>query len=71
LKKSLNLLKDTLYNSEDYMITKDEFGNLRVGLEQDLQYIHSGINGIIRLADSDIFKKITKVSSPLSLNKQK
>lgn len=71
LKKSLNLLKDTLYNSEDYMITKDEFGNLRVGLEQDLQYIHSGINGIIRLADSDIFKKITKVSSPLNLNKQK
>ena len=53
------------------MITKDEFGNLRVGLEQDLQYIHSGINGIIRLADSDIFKKITKVSSPLNLNKQK
>lgn len=69
LKRSLNLLKDTLYNSEDYMVTKDEFGNLRVGLEQDLQYIHSGINGIIKLADSDIFKKIIKISSPLSLNK--
>ena len=70
LKRSLSQLKDTLYNSDDYMITKDEFGNLRIELEQDLQYIHSGINGVIKLTDSEIFNKISKISSPLSLNKQ-
>lgn len=69
LKKSLNQLKDVLYNSEDYMITKDVFGNLRVEVEQDLQYIHNGINGVVKLADSDIFKKIIKMSSLLNLKK--
>ena len=65
LKRSLNMLKDTLYNSEDYMITKDEFGNLRIELEQELQYINSGINGVVKLSDSEIFNKISKISSHL------
>jgi hypothetical protein len=60
LKRSLGLLKEMLYNSEDYMITKDEYGNLRVELEEDLQYIYSS-NGIIRLPESETFKRITKV----------
>ena len=60
LKRSLGLLKEMLYNSEDYMITKDEYGNLRVELEQELQYIYSS-NGIIRLPESETFKRITKV----------
>lgn len=63
LKRSLNMLKDTLYNSADYMITKDEFGNLRIELEQDLQYINSGINGVVKLCDSEIFYKISRISS--------
>lgn len=62
LKRSLNMLKDTLYNSADYMITKDEFGNLRIELEQDLQYINSGINGVVKLCDSEIFYKISRIS---------
>lgn len=65
LKRSLNMLKDTLYNAEDYMITKDKFGNLRIELEQELQYINSGRNGVVKLSDSEIFNKISKISSHL------
>jgi hypothetical protein len=69
LKRSLHQLKDILYNSDDYMITKDSFGNLRIELEQDLLYIHSGVNGVVKLTDSEIFKKVNSISTPLSLNK--
>lgn len=60
LKRSLSLVKGSLYNSEDYMLTKDEYGSLRIDLEPELQYIQSGIDGTIRLSDSEIYKKVSK-----------
>lgn len=61
LKRSLMDMKDKLYNHEDYMITKDEFGNIRIGLETDMLFVNEGINGITCLIESDIYKKIEKV----------
>ena len=35
-------LKDKLYNHEDYMFVKNDFGNIRIGLEQNMISIHGG-----------------------------
>ena len=43
------------------MITKDEFGNIRIGLETDMLFINDGVNGITCLIESDIYKKIENV----------
>lgn len=61
LKKSLSNVKDALYNSEDYMIQKDVYGNLSIGIEQELIYIQSGIQGTIRLNQSDIYNKVITI----------
>lgn len=61
LKRSLLEMKDKLYNHEDYMITKDEFGNIRIGLETDMLFINDGINGITCLIESEVYKKIESV----------
>ena len=61
LKRSLMDMKNKLYNHEDYMITKDEFGNIRIGLETDMLFINDGVNGITCLIESDIYKKIENV----------
>lgn len=59
LKRSLMDMKDKLYNHEDYMITKNEFGNIRIGLESNMLYINDGINGVLCLFESEIYKKIS------------
>lgn len=61
LKKSLSNVKDALYNSEDYMIQKDVYGNLSIGIEQELLLIQSGIQGTIRLSQSDIYNKVLTI----------
>lgn len=61
LKKSLSHLDGTLYNVADYMLTKDEYGNIRIGLETEIQYIHNGIEGIVRLDNSEIYNKVLEL----------
>lgn len=58
LKRSLLQMSDKLYNHEDYMIVKNEFGNMRIGLGIDIIFIYGGNRGIIPLSDSDIYKEI-------------
>ena len=58
LKRSLAHLQGMLYNAEDYMLLKDEYGCLRVDLEPQLQFIQFVDKQIIPLIDSDVYKKI-------------
>lgn len=58
LKRSLSQLDGLLYNAEDYMIIKDEYGNLNVNLEDDLIYLYeSESKSMIQIIDSELFKK--------------
>lgn len=61
LKRSLSHLDGVLYNAADYMLSKDEFGNLRINLEKDIQYIHNSTEGVIQLELSDLNKKILEL----------
>ena len=58
LKRSLANLKGMLYNADDYLILKDEFGNIKVDLDMDLQFIQIVDKQNIPLVESDIYKKI-------------
>lgn len=58
LKKSLSHLDGALYNAADYMLSKDDYGNIRIGLETEIQYIHNGIEGVVRLDESEIYNKV-------------
>lgn len=61
LRRSLSFIKEPLYNAEDYMLSKDKNGSFRIGLEPDLQFIHSGINGIVKLSESEIYKRVASI----------
>lgn len=58
LKKSLSHLDGALYNAADYMLSKDDYGNIRIGLETEIQYIHNDIEGVVRLDESEIYNKV-------------
>lgn len=61
LKKSLSNLDGILYNFKDYSITKDEYGTLKVALEQDAQYLYQANNGYTQLAKTELFEKVLKI----------
>ena len=61
LKKSLSNLDGILYNFKDYTITKDEYGTLKVALEQDAQYLYQANNGYTQLAKTELFEKVLKI----------
>lgn len=60
LKRSIMQLKDKLYNHEDYMFIKNDFGNIRIGLEQDMISIHGGNKGFIPFHESEIYNEVLK-----------
>jgi hypothetical protein len=60
LKRSIMQLKDKLYNYEDYMFVKNDFGNIRIGLEQNMISIHGGKKGIIPFQESEIYSEVLK-----------
>ena len=60
LKRSIMQMKDKLYNHEDYMFIKNEYGNIRIGLDLNMISIHGGNKGIIPLEESEIFKGVLK-----------
>ena len=60
LKRSIMQLKDKLYNHEDYMFVKNDFGNIRIGLEQNMISIHGGKKGIIPFQESEIYSEVLK-----------
>ena len=53
-------LKDKLYNHEDYMFVKNDYGNIRIGLEQDMISIHGGNKGFIPFHESEIYNEVLK-----------
>lgn len=61
LKKSLSNLDGILYNFEDYSITKDEYGTLKVALELEAQYLYNANKGYILLTKSELFEKVLKI----------
>lgn len=61
LKKSLSNLDGILYNFEDYSITKDEYGTLKVALELEAQYLYNANKGYIQLTKSELFGKVLKI----------
>lgn len=61
LKRSISNLDGVLYNSADYNLSKDEYGNIRIGLESDILYIHNGMDGIVQLNKSDIYNNVLKL----------
>lgn len=61
LKRSLSRLEEMLYNFNDYTISKDEYGFLRIGLESDLIYYYSSEHGYIQIYETELFNKIKKV----------
>ena len=60
LKRSIMQLKDKLYNHEDYMFVKNDYGNIRIGLEQDMISIHGGNKGFIPFHESEIYNEVLK-----------
>lgn len=60
LKRSIMQLKDKLYNHEDYMFIKNDFGNIRIELEQDMISIHGGNKGFIPFHESEIYNEVLK-----------
>lgn len=60
LKKSLSKLDGLLYNFSDYAIAKDEYGNLKIGLEPESQYLYCGNDGFIQLSKTELFSKVLK-----------
>ena len=57
LKRSLNGLNGLLYNLADYLIEKDEYGNLKVNIDRELIYIYDPISkSMVHLFDSELYK---------------
>ena len=62
LRRSLNGLNGLLYNSSDYLIEKDEYGNLTVNLDSELIYIYDPLSrSMVHLFDSDLFKRLKQL----------
>lgn len=61
LKKSISRLSDALYNFNDYTISKDEYGTLKIGLESDLLYYHSGTANYIQIFETELYNKVKLV----------
>lgn len=61
IRRSLSELDGLLYNVADYKINKNEFGNLNIGLEEDLLFVYdSKSNSMIHLFDSELYKRVIK-----------
>lgn len=61
LKKSLSNLSEVLYNSQDYTITKDGYGTLKVDLEPEIQFLYEAHSGYVQLSKSELFAKVQKI----------
>jgi hypothetical protein len=62
LKRSLKDLDGLLYNLSDYLIDKNEFGNLTVNLEENLLYMYDVQAGsMVHLFDSELYRKIKQL----------
>ena len=58
LKKSLSYLDNVVYNSADYMLSKDDYGNIHIGLEREFIFIQSWKAGMIPFYESDEYSRI-------------
>ena len=61
LKKSLSNLSNVLYNSQDYTITKDEYGTLKINLEPEIQFLYEAHSGYVQLSKTELFAKVLKI----------
>ncbi|WP_024994393.1 hypothetical protein [Phocaeicola paurosaccharolyticus] len=62
LKRSLNGLNGLLYNLSDYLIEKDEYGNLKVNLDGELIYVYDPIlRNMVHLFDSELYKRLKQL----------
>lgn len=58
LKRSLNGLNGLLYNLSDYLIEKNEYGNLRVNIDSELIYIYDpNSRSMVHLVDSELYER--------------
>lgn len=62
LKRSLNGLNGLLYNLSDYLIEKDEYGNLKVNLDGELIYVYDPTSrNMVHLFDSELYKRLKQL----------
>lgn len=62
LRKQILKLSDIISNAEDYTISRNAYGNYRVGLSADMCFCEcAGSNGIEPLAESALAKKVAGV----------
>jgi hypothetical protein len=61
LKKSLSNLENVLYNFQDYTITKDEYGTLKIDLEPEVQYLYEAHSGYVQLSKTELYAKVKKI----------
>ena len=61
LKKSLSRLEEALYNFNDYTISKDKYGYLKIGLESNLLYYFSSGVGYIQIFETELFDKVNMI----------
>lgn len=58
LKRSLNGLNGLLYNLSDYLIEKNDYGDLTVNLERELLYIYEAESkSMVHLFDSELYRR--------------
>lgn len=63
IKKSLCALSDSLYNSDDYMILKDSYGNFKIGIDANIVFVQEKDKGHTPLVESEIYKMVIKLQT--------
>jgi len=62
LRRSLFSLKDRLYNADDYMVNKNEFGFLNVNIEKELIYLYDiELDDYVVMIESKLYQKLKEM----------
>lgn len=61
IKKSLCAISGCLYNSDDYLILKDIYGNFKVGIDANLVFIQEAGAGLVPLLDSKLCNDVCQL----------
>lgn len=63
IKKSLCALSGCLYNPDDYLILKDNYGNFKIGVDENMIYVQDYEKGLILLSESELYKRVCRLQT--------